>query len=305
MRYELAHRLLAYRNLYGYPYACIRLQKATPAIKDDARIGHGMQSRFVSGPQGSVTNVRLDRYHRRMLRSTSQGHRHAACASIVYWGFFRFSDNYARKMVEWFVNKHPTAKEHAATPALVYAVLTKVSQAAGQGDWGAALGCLGQLGMLRRLSFGSKVIAFMDPQNAGVYDNRINDLLRNSPCLERAIFGPLGSVLRGAKGMAGDKVASRINQIRYQVWCRRLQRARDALMALGPRLWWKASEAAPRPWRALDVERALFAWATDSADCVSSCNEMGLLEEFFGERAPVYDGNAPRRHSASTPPGGR
>jgi hypothetical protein len=68
--------------------------------------------------------------------------------------------------------------------------------------WGNAIGRLSGISQLGRLPFASKVIAFLDPLNAGVYDNRLNYFLEKDS---------LGRILMGGGGAWPSKGGYMVN----------------------------------------------------------------------------------------------
>jgi hypothetical protein len=60
---------------------------------------------------------------------------------------------------------------------MIHAQLKEVLARCAAGAWGGALEELSGVSELGRVSFFSKVVAFVDPENAGVYDKRVNEFL--------------------------------------------------------------------------------------------------------------------------------
>jgi hypothetical protein len=74
--------------------------------------------------------------------------------------------------------------------------------------------------------------------------------------------------------MSAGGVASRANQLRYQIWCEFLIRLRDDMNQLGSRWRWKSTEPTSQSWRAVDIERAIFSFTKQSRSVQSQAAEM-------------------------------
>jgi hypothetical protein len=219
-------------------------------------LGHGIFASFNYFRAHHPTDLGLDHHHGVLLRSGNPAHIFLGAASVVYWGYFTFSDGYARNKVGWFSNPSAATSRLELTYTATSAALADL----GRRQWGKALGEYHNVPQLTRLPFGSKMIAFLDPENAGIYDNRINRFLTENKALGKSILGDFPGVVASARGGSGAMtsagVGAPINQQRYQLWCRRLQQLRDALNLAG--VQWQCSEPSPQQWRAVDVERAIF-----------------------------------------------
>jgi hypothetical protein len=105
--------------------------------------------------------------------------------------------------------------------------------------------------------FASKVIAFMYPERGGVLDNKLAEGLASSTWAQGAPF------LNGI----GDVRVPRY-QRRYAAWCDFLCTVADNINAgiAGGAVWhWRGGASGPQRWRAIDVERALFAHFSDAS----------------------------------------
>lgn len=117
------------------------------------------------------------------------------------------------------------------------------------GRYGRALGRFAGISQLGRTPFASKVIAFLCPERAGVYDNEIARGLARHPLLSQ--FTARNRIFHGCTDGIGQVHNSRI-QHRYQAWCKRLT---DIAAYIGKR-------GRGPILRALDVERRIFATIT-------------------------------------------
>ncbi len=273
-----------------------------------ATVVPGLDRYFHTRP-GHVTDRALDAFHGDLLRSSSPADVRDACASAIYWGFITRNEPFARLSATRFFNGSPAI-------AVVAAVRSSASECLAS-RWGVALGSLGGLLGLGQMPFASKVITFLDPANAGVYDNRINNFLVNHLDLGGAIMSPVGPAPVGANGLMKAPITTPATRRRYQIWCRRLQQARDGLNQHTPPSRWTCTESAPQQWRAVDVERAIFRLAAllgtppvpdddeelplnieprdnrpeDLPLTANQAREIKiLLEDFFGDQPAADDG---------------
>lgn len=227
--------LEAHRTSYAYPAAF--LEASGPL--DLSQCAHPFSCR-VDG----VTGSELEGYLSTLLRSDDVGQRLVGVAAVVYWGFFTFSHGYAEVRVQrvWDVLRAEPDR------------LKGVRDAAEQANMGRALGALKALPQLGGVPFASKVIAFLHPQRAGVYDNKINRLMCNLQRLPPHLVAWLEPHAAAFAITHLRPVSSPAVQQRYTQWCEFLRNTATALNDRGSR--WSGNA-----WRALDVERAIFAMA--------------------------------------------
>lgn len=212
-------------------------------------LGDTRSAEAVHPMAGQITDLDLDRYHTKLLHSNDPVENLLGTISTVFWGFYTFGPRFA--MIRATRHRDGYRGKQASTPEHVAECL----RACTSEDLGAALGQLGGLSQLGRTPFASKVIALMYPEKAGVLDNKIADALAVSSWAEGAPF---------QKGI-GDVRELRY-QHRYAAWC-------DFLSTISGRLnvgiddgaaWhWGKGSTRPQRWRAIDVERALFAYFSD------------------------------------------
>jgi hypothetical protein len=236
------------RNLYDFPWARIC---TVPLVAGEmpVTLAPGLDRYFHTRP-GHITDRALDAFHGDLLRSSSPADVRDGCASAIYWGFITRNEPFARLSATRFYHRNSAV-------AVVAGVCNSASECLAS-RWGVALGSLGGLLGLGRMPFASKVITFLDPANAGVYDNRINKFLLDHPRLCSAIMNPVGPAPVDANGRMTEPVTAPATWQRYQIWCRRLQQARDDLNTHVAPSSWKCTESLPQQWRAVDVERAIF-----------------------------------------------
>jgi len=244
---QIAQNLVALRNRYAYPRAYARFSARSGSIRlSDTRFAE-----LIDPEPGHITDLDLDRYHTGLLHSEDPIENLLGTLSTVFWGFYTFSPSFAT--IRAMRHRDGYRSKPASTANLVAGCL----RAGAERDLGAALGRLGSLSQLGRTPFASKVVAFMYPERAGVLDNKIADGLAVSTWAQGAPF------LDGI----GDVRAPRY-QRRYAAWCDFLSTVADGMnagIASGAAWHWRSGATEPQRWRAIDVERALFAYFSNAA----------------------------------------
>ncbi|MFM0228068.1 hypothetical protein [Paraburkholderia dipogonis] len=242
---EQAMQLVKFRNEYAYPAARLVLDDHA----GDFKLPGGQWAKIVPPAQGDVTDATLDAYHERLLRSSNATERLLGTASIVLWGFYTFSPAFAAIRV----HRHLFGRgnQQATSAGQIADVLEEADNAVKAGNPGRALEMFAGINQLGRTPFASKVIALLDPRRTAVYDNRICKGLQNSPW---AANGPF------ANGVGA--VQLRRVQREYASWCSFTQAVAEQLNegCLRGLPWhWRDRLNGPQMWRAIDVERAIFA----------------------------------------------
>jgi hypothetical protein len=196
---------------------------------------------------GEVTDDWLDSYHYNLLRAESASDRLLGLCSVIYWGFYTFGDNYSRERVRRHLRGYDNCP--GTTPEVAMQKTDAMTLSLQAGDTGTALAELSDVGQLGRTPFASKVVAFLAPSITGVYDNRI----RNGLATERWTRH-----INSGIGMTSSSSVQRS----YQSWCCYLSLIAGQLnlgISLGKNWTWSCGESGQKKWRAMDVERALFA----------------------------------------------
>ena len=231
----LCRLIVEHANEFDFPAFRIEVRPDGDSALD---FGDGLFGTFL--PTRETTNSALDVHHQELLYHASAAMNLAGLASVIYWGYATFGDNFARNKVHWFLHgnkKSPPVNRDEAKQRV-----NDAQASIRQRRYGAALGHIGHLPQLGRTPFASKVVAFLAAGDAGVYDNRIMKGLAEHP------------VLRGSdmfkecqKGVGAT--SSPTIQKRYNVWCNALQALAEKTNRTGR----------VRTLRPLDVERTIFA----------------------------------------------
>jgi len=199
---DVVNALKQYRAHYNYPKAY--MVRTAPGT-GDVNWPEGFSANHVLPLYGQITDTTLDEHHRTLLASEDPVDRAIGLASIIYWGFFTFSDNYARNRVRWHVHGCK-GKAIGTTAHRAMAVTTLAHECMAAGNIGNAIASFKGVSQLGQTPFASKVLAFMTPEGAGIYDNHIQNGL---------------AVIADANVMAGGVglVQARGVRQRYSLWC--------------------------------------------------------------------------------------
>ena len=249
MNVRLIDLLKASRN--GYDYPCVFIERAAEKAADTIDLPRGLLGRYRTDKAQTPTSIELDKYHHGLLFSSEAGLRLLGAASVIFWGYFTSNYGRAKNRVEQYLTCVGQA------PEIVDRAIINAAKAS-RTDVGTALSNLKPVSQLGQMPFGSKVVAFLAPERAGIYDNRINTLLIAHPSLANVMLdgrSPLSADPK-SKMMRDASVYVPRNQQRYRAWCAALTRLAARLNNAS--VTWKCSESAEQSWRALDVERALF-----------------------------------------------
>lgn len=202
-----------FRRLYAYPKAYVRL--AAESEEWDMILPTNQKIVFYQPAPHEITDLNLDNNHQNLLLSGKYSDQILGVISVIYWGFYTFSRNYAINRVNWFINGHQN-DNNPIQPNDVSFCLNNAQTHLENNQIGRSIAAIGSLNQLGRTPFASKVIAFMAPDKAGVYDNRIQNGL-NHP--------PYPQFIRNGVGAVNLHVI----QQRYQAWCDYLQKVANFL----------------------------------------------------------------------------
>ena len=254
---ECAAILQQMRNAYAYPSASVRM--LAPGEEAESFSVEDVRFAFVSAGPGEFTNLQLDSGFSESLRSPERWQRRRGLLSVLYWGFYTFGDTYARGRVQRLVGPSNPAW-HGIGDLETLEQLDEATRLLDLNDFGGAIAALSDISQFGRTPFASKVIAFLRPESAGVYDNKIGEWLEGSrpltnPRLEECLFSHFNRQL--LCGGVGEVESIKI-QYKYAAWCWFLQDCARRLNALGAGFQWTDPFQGPHHWRALDVERAIY-----------------------------------------------
>ena len=127
------------------------------------------------------------------------------------------------------------------------------------GVWGGALEELSGVSEPGQVSFASKVVAFVDPEDSAVCDRRIDGFLLATG-LKYEFFSLKMACLISEAAIRYPQVSQPAIGELYQQWCCRLQQIRDGLNHRLVVSRWRCGQDTNQLWSAVDVKRAIFAF---------------------------------------------
>lgn len=259
MTEEEQQQLIAARQAYSYPAGRVQLTQGSPAPE----FGGQFPFIFEFAP-GEITGLHFDAELNTLLHNPDPLARARGLANVVFWGFLSTGFSYARNRVRWLVTPRTKGRRGLADEHVLEQLDESIRQVR-EGDLGEALGSLHGISQLSRLPFGSKAVAFLAPEKAGVLDSQIKKRLR------KWLTEPEGTFLRELADWAVPaRVTTKLEEASfrsvrdaYQAWCEKLASIASELNDADA--FWTDQASGPQRWRALDVERAIFALPTTGA----------------------------------------
>ncbi|CAN5849376.1 hypothetical protein BH24DEI2_BH24DEI2_17710 [soil metagenome] len=243
--------MVASRNSYRYPPAHIVVGENS----GDYPLTDKLFLRFRPAKEGGLHSSKaLDSHHFRLLNSESDHEIFAGIASVIYWGFFssaagKHNDGRARSQARFFLTGRKNAR-HRLELHQVADTVRLVRQLLEQKRFGHARRAVSDIQELGQVSFASKVITFLDPHHAAVFDSIISNKVMEI------------SGLAHLKMDVNHNRISKSNQEKYRSWCEVCSSVASSLnqgIHNGEPWQWTDWDGSKHDWRAVDVERALFA----------------------------------------------
>jgi len=204
------------------------------------------------------SSVALDDFHEGLLNGAVESDLLHGLASSVFWGFASGSDGIIRveralgKARCLAVGRGGPVSSRRIGPQRAKETISLISQARdllAQGDMGAALACAMNIQFLG-MSFASKLLMFMRPSAAVVFDSVIARSLEHAPSNSlRAIASEAKRYSQLSRGRA------------YSSWCEYCSETAFKMSRLGDDFEWTDWNGLRQVWRAVDIERAIFALA--------------------------------------------
>ncbi len=211
----------------------------------------------------STSSVDVDRHHHALLWSTSESDQITGLLSVQFWGFYSGADGRHRSgralaRAKQVINGKKNSKRTPLDEILdrFGSVRTLVTQEK-FGD--AILDAMKLPGF--GMSFASKLVAFLCPEKAGVYDSVVAALIHQN----QRLFPP--GLWTDLKSLARKQEKKDV----YEKWCHFCSNTAERLNH--DRSVWMDWDGIKHPWRAVDVERAIFAIGRE--DLEQHTNRLG------------------------------
>lgn len=203
----------------------------------------------------------MDQYHNELLGEMATASLLLGYMSVLFWGYYSGQDGRIRegrafgkvRLAYEGVDRTVKGKSQRVRGVLDYgpdpvaSALIESREAIDRDDYELSLELLMGLPGLQ-LAFASKICAFMAPEKCGVMDSVIAG---KYPCLGFEMQGSPSSSKGVVKG-------TRANRRAYGDYCRWLQQVAADANRHPEHGQWVDRDGRAYPWRALDVERALY-----------------------------------------------
>jgi len=238
---NLANNFIKNRNEYNYPNVRLRASKRPTKFK----ISDSLWAETDESKLDKPTDIELDEYHCSLLSSSNPDENLLGTSSVIFWGYYTFSRNYALNKLKWHLEGY---KSRSATTTSI--IKQKILLIKSEQNNGRAVSHLSDISQLGSIPFASKVITFLRLETAGIYDNQIHKGLVSCNWYKKSLLDThIGAV------------SNKNVQNGYDGWCGFLSQFAAGLnngIAKGHNWQWHDSSGVISKWRAVDVERALF-----------------------------------------------
>jgi hypothetical protein len=242
-----------------YPYVPARLVRAGEGEDADLTcfglrlrkyVPEEWQARLKGEPV-SISSLQLDDFHRGLLRSDDEDDLLHGLLSVVFWGFASGADRRlrlnralarAKAIAHGRQNAPPQPRE------AVIRLLRRTRELLDAGPVEAAFLAALDIKFLQ-MAFASKLLMFIQPATAAVYDRVISRSLRDHRDAQLRDLGV-------STALATSRAAREAQAQTYQRWCHWCSDKAAELNDAG--LTWADWDGAHHAWRAVDVERALY-----------------------------------------------
>ena len=243
------------RESYGYiPARLVRVSDDGAAkltwksLKLDMDVPHKWQT---DDPKirARYSSLELDIFHHALLNGVHDEDLIHGLLSVVFWGFASGTDGRVNSMRALSRSRAILSGRKNTFPQNPEQIVEHLRKAHGLLEASRIADALRETQKIKFLgmSFASKVLAFMNPSIAVVYDNVISNKLRGSDLSSLFVSTKLTNSQKGRMHQA----------MTYERWCRWCVARAETLNASA--MNWTDWNGAEHNWRAVDVERAFFA----------------------------------------------
>jgi hypothetical protein len=245
--------LITARETYGYVPACMVIapDSAGDLIWQDLRLVRQLPSHDewnTPGGRSKYSSINLDAHHTKLLNGNDDKDILHGLLSAVFWGYASGTDGLFHVVRAIAKAKAVISGRSNSAPQPRAEVLQRLRAARAllqDGNVQDALLLAMEIKFLD-MSFASKVLMFINPSKAAVYDARIGASLAGDPDIS-------------LQSMAVSSRSSTRKAEAYSRWCAYCVEKAADMNQTGYR--WKDWNSAKYAWRAVDIERAFFAQA--------------------------------------------
>lgn len=228
-------KLLEGRNAYRYPTAYLisagqRGYLPTPATETQ---------------RGAMSQVAWIDHHQNLLMSDDADKIVLGLMSVCYWGFFAGA-NPERRPTEDRALMRSTWVRDGVDQVSIKKQMKDILKAFSEKDVEKAMMATKGLSQFGSTSFASKLLSVLAPEQCGVHDKVIHQVLIKNGFEWKPY------------AVSQRSITPRIAES-YAKWCQKLQERAAQMNALGPNArWQEKGVGSPIAWQAIDVERAFF-----------------------------------------------
>ena len=245
------------RSNYDYPRAHVKCT--------DNKVVSFKSLRFIQPSSTEVfgASKQLDDYHYNLLHSSKSNDKILGIASVQYWGrcFVKGRNNHkqAETRTKWLFEGNAKSEKTILENNVGINTLDKILKCVQNNDLAGAFWAVKEIPHLG-VSFGSKLLAFINPEKMGVYDSHIaRYLCRNYKALSDLCENEVNPdfILNSPTAFRSS------DKERFQNYSLLLQSLAAKLNADEEHCHWQDRDQSKHTWRAVDVERALFFMAQE------------------------------------------
>jgi hypothetical protein len=251
-------KLKAHRERYAYvPARLVRVGEREDAdlscfgFRLRKYVPEEWQERLKGEPV-SISSLQLDEFHRGLLRSDDENDLLHGLLSVVFWGFASGADGRLRlnrALTRAKAIAHGRQNAPAQSRETIVRLLRRTRELLDTEPIGAAFLAALDIKFLQ-MAFASKLLMFIQPATAAVYDRVISRSLRDYRDAQLRNLGV-------STALATSRAAREAQAQTYQHWCRWCSDKAAELNDAG--LTWADWDGTHHAWRAVDVERAFYA----------------------------------------------
>lgn len=247
--------LLNARNNYNYPSGHIKVDLSCELTSEN------LKPVVPNSPDCFSSSLSLDNYHNNLLISSEKESVNLGIVSVQYWGrcFVKGRVNHSQALVraKWLLDGNAKSNKNILNENIGFETVKKLIGLTKENRIGDAFWELKSVPHLG-VSFGSKLLAFINPEKVGVYDSHIARYLVNN--IEQIKL--LCHEVRETDTILKSPQSFRVyDKHRFENYCNLLQLLAAKLNQMGISYQWTDWDNTKNDWRAIDVERALFVLA--------------------------------------------
>ena len=247
--------ILNARNKYSYPAGHVQFTNGSNIDVTNLT--------FVPADNGECfkSSISLDNYHNQLLNSAIKEQIYLGICSVQYWGRCysrgRVNHNQALVRTNWLLKGNAKSNKTMFDEEVGFKSVSNIIQLIEADQIGEAFWEVKKIPHLG-VSFGSKLLAFINPNKIGIYDSHIARYLTNNILkVERLCSESIDiDIILGSPSSFRSS-----DKYQFENYCRLLQTLAKQLNLKGESYKWTDWDKSLHSWRAIDIERAFFVLA--------------------------------------------